>query len=49
MCAKTTVAVSSEFKENKMWLNGQEVSFDNNLRLQRCIKECKSDRLDMLI
>lgn len=38
MCAKTTVMASSNFTENKFWLNGKEEAFDN-FRLQNCLKE----------
>ncbi|EDW01104.1 diphosphomevalonate decarboxylase [Drosophila grimshawi] len=37
MCAKTTVAASESFKENRMWLNGDEQPFQANARLQRCL------------
>ncbi|KAF5279085.1 hypothetical protein FQA39_LY05763 [Lamprigera yunnana] len=40
MCAKTTVMASPNFKENKIWLNGKEESFENP-RLSNCLKELK--------
>ncbi|XP_031347473.1 diphosphomevalonate decarboxylase isoform X2 [Photinus pyralis] len=40
MRAKTTVMASPTFKENKIWLNGKEESFENP-RLQHCMKELK--------
>lgn len=40
MCAKTTIAASPQFKENKIWLNGKEETFDNP-RLLNCLKERK--------
>ncbi|KAF5273322.1 hypothetical protein FQR65_LT04744 [Abscondita terminalis] len=40
MCAKTTIMASPDFKENKIWLNGKEESFDNP-RLCNCLKELK--------
>lgn len=38
MCAKTTIMISKNFKENRLWLNGKEEDFDNP-RLSNCIKE----------
>lgn len=40
MRAKTTVMASPTFKENKIWLNGKEESFENP-RLLHCMKELK--------
>ncbi|GAB6021397.1 hypothetical protein CHUAL_004007 [Chamberlinius hualienensis] len=40
MCAKTTVAWSSNFKEDRFWLNGEEQNI-NNPRLQSCLTEIK--------
>jgi len=40
MCAKTTVSISPNFSEDKMWLNGVEETFDNP-RLQACLNESK--------
>lgn len=40
MCSKTTIAASPNFKENRIWLNGKEESFENP-RLLNCLKECK--------
>ncbi|XP_037938829.1 diphosphomevalonate decarboxylase [Teleopsis dalmanni] len=39
MCAKTTAAASPNFKQNRMWLNDEDVSFDDNPRVLRCLKE----------
>ena len=41
MCAKTTAAACSSFKEHRMWLNGEEVPFEENPRAMRCLKACK--------
>lgn len=41
MCAKTTAAASATFKRNIMWLNGEEVPFEDNPRVMRCLKERK--------
>ncbi|KNC24719.1 hypothetical protein FF38_05419 [Lucilia cuprina] len=38
MCAKTTAAACSSFKEHRMWLNGEEVPFEENPRIMRCLK-----------
>lgn len=39
LCAQTTAAASASFKRNVMWLNGEEVPFDSNERVMRCLKE----------
>ncbi|XP_017492751.1 PREDICTED: diphosphomevalonate decarboxylase, partial [Rhagoletis zephyria] len=39
MCAKTTIAASASFKCHIMWLNGEEVPFEENPRTMRCLKE----------
>ncbi|XP_044732781.1 diphosphomevalonate decarboxylase isoform X2 [Chrysoperla carnea] len=41
MCAKTTIMASPNFKENKIWLNGKEESFEN-YRLQNCLTEIRN-------
>ncbi|XP_055913961.1 diphosphomevalonate decarboxylase [Eupeodes corollae] len=41
MCAKTTAAASDKFEKNTMWLNGEEVPFEENPRVMRCIQELK--------
>lgn len=41
MSAKTTVAASAAFREHKMWLNGEEVPFEENPRIARCLEELK--------
>ncbi|KYN12825.1 Diphosphomevalonate decarboxylase [Trachymyrmex cornetzi] len=38
--AKTTVMISSDFKEDRIWLNGKEEDIKNT-RLQNCLKESK--------
>lgn len=40
MCSKTTVAIDPSFKQDRMWLNGKEETF-NNARLQNCLTESK--------
>lgn len=40
MHAKTTVAASETFTENKFWLNGVECSFEYP-RLLNCLAACK--------
>lgn len=40
MCAKTTVAISPNFSEDKFWLNGNEESLENP-RIQNCLKEIR--------
>ncbi|EDW86365.1 uncharacterized protein Dwil_GK17667 [Drosophila willistoni] len=37
MCAKTTISSWETFKANRMWLNGEEVTFEENARLMRCL------------
>ncbi|XP_004535244.1 diphosphomevalonate decarboxylase [Ceratitis capitata] len=39
MCAKTTAAAAASFKRHIMWLNGEEVPFEQNPRAMRCLKE----------
>eukprot|EP00099_Drosophila_melanogaster_P010985 NP_001285295.1 uncharacterized protein Dmel_CG8239, isoform B [Drosophila melanogaster] len=39
LCAKTTVTASESFETNRMWLNGEEVPFEESSRLQRCLNE----------
>lgn len=41
MCAKTTAAASETFEKNQMWLNGEEVPFEDNPRVMRCVRELK--------
>lgn len=41
MCAKTTAAASEKFEKNTMWLNGEEVPFEDNPRVMRCVRELK--------
>ncbi|KAH8413585.1 hypothetical protein KR222_000443 [Zaprionus bogoriensis] len=37
MSAKTTICASESFKQNRMWLNGEAVAFEDNVRLMRCL------------
>ncbi len=39
LCATTTVAVSDEFTEDKMWLNETEQLIHDNKRLINCLKQ----------
>ncbi|KAH8310182.1 hypothetical protein KR067_009358 [Drosophila pandora] len=39
LCAKTTITASESFYSNKMWLNGEEVPFEENTRILRCLNE----------
>uniref|UniRef100_A0A2L2YMZ7 Diphosphomevalonate decarboxylase n=1 Tax=Parasteatoda tepidariorum TaxID=114398 RepID=A0A2L2YMZ7_PARTP len=45
MCAKTTVACSDKFEEDKFWLNGKEQDLFNP-RLQNCLRELKKRAKD---
>lgn len=38
MSAKTTISASESFKQNRMWLNGDEVAFEDNPRVMRCVE-----------
>nr|XP_045594641.1 diphosphomevalonate decarboxylase-like [Procambarus clarkii] len=40
MCAKTSIAISPHFTEDKFWLNGKEESLENP-RIQNCLKEIR--------
>ncbi|XP_076623411.1 mevalonate diphosphate decarboxylase [Colletes latitarsis] len=40
LCAKTTVMISPQFKEDRMWLNGKEEDIKSP-RLQNCLAEIK--------
>lgn len=44
LCAKTTISAQPSFSEDKMWLNGAEVSIWENERLKHCIEHCKYKR-----
>ncbi|KAH8241141.1 hypothetical protein KR026_006177, partial [Drosophila bipectinata] len=39
LCAKTTITASKRFYSNIMWLNGEEVPFEENTRISRCLNE----------
>lgn len=38
MSANTTISASESFKQNRMWLNGDEVAFEDNARVMRCLE-----------
>ncbi|KAJ8675964.1 hypothetical protein QAD02_011750 [Eretmocerus hayati] len=40
LCAKTTIEINPEFKEDRIWLNGKEETMQNP-RLQNCLREIK--------
>ncbi|XP_014211273.1 diphosphomevalonate decarboxylase [Copidosoma floridanum] len=40
LCAKTTVMISPDFEQDKIWLNGCEESIEN-ARLQNCLREVR--------
>ena len=46
MHAKTTVAISSDFKSDRLWLNGVEESVDSNPRLVNCLREVRTRAKD---
>ncbi|GLT57050.1 hypothetical protein SLA2020_300520 [Shorea laevis] len=41
LCTTTTVAVSPTFQQDRMWLNGKEVSL-SGVRYQNCLREIRS-------
>lgn len=41
MHAKTTVALSSSFDQDRLWLNGTEESVESNPRLINCLREVR--------
>ena len=41
LCAKTTIAVSKNFNEDKFWLNGKKQDIRKDERTQRCLKEIR--------
>ena len=41
MYAKTTVAISKNFNEDKFWLNGKKQDIKKNERIQKCLKELR--------
>lgn len=41
MYAKTTVAISKNFNEDKFWLNGKKQDMKKNDRIQKCLKELR--------
>ena len=42
MHSKTTVAISSDFESDRLWLNGVEESVDSNPRLVNCLREVRT-------
>ncbi|GAQ91371.1 diphosphomevalonate decarboxylase [Klebsormidium nitens] len=38
LAATTTVAISPAFEEDKLWLNGKEVSISDSVRYQNCLR-----------
>ncbi|XP_022229828.2 diphosphomevalonate decarboxylase isoform X2 [Drosophila obscura] len=38
LCAKTTISASEGFQHNRMWLNDEELPFEEDSRLMRCLK-----------
>lgn len=42
LCTTTTAAVSSSFKDDRMWLNGSEVHIRENVRLTHCLNAIRS-------
>ncbi|KAH7287663.1 hypothetical protein KP509_32G068200 [Ceratopteris richardii] len=47
LSAITTVAVSPSFKEDRLWLNGKEVSLQGD-RYQNCLREIRSRATDVV-
>ncbi|XP_057476658.1 diphosphomevalonate decarboxylase 2-like isoform X2 [Actinidia eriantha] len=46
LCTTTTVAVSPRFDQDRMWLNGKEISLSGG-RYQRCLREIRSRASDV--
>ncbi|PSR92957.1 Diphosphomevalonate decarboxylase [Actinidia chinensis var. chinensis] len=46
LCTTTTVAVSPRFDQDRMWLNGREISLSGG-RYQRCLREIRSRASDV--
>lgn len=46
LCTTTTVAVSPSFDQDRMWLNGKEISLAGG-RYQNCLKEIRSRACDV--
>ncbi|XAR53500.1 Diphosphomevalonate decarboxylase [Bertholletia excelsa] len=46
LCTTTTVAVSPDFDQDRMWLNGKEISLAGG-RYQRCLRELRSRASDV--
>ncbi|RWS16855.1 diphosphomevalonate decarboxylase-like isoform X1, partial [Dinothrombium tinctorium] len=41
LCATTTVAISNTFKEDRMWLNGEEKTIESNKRLVNLLRHVR--------
>ncbi|OIV90964.1 hypothetical protein TanjilG_16924 [Lupinus angustifolius] len=46
LCTTTTVAVSPTFQQDRMWLNGKEISLSGG-RFQSCLREIRSHACDV--
>lgn len=46
LCTTTTVSVSPAFDQDRMWLNGKEISLSGG-RFQRCLKEIRARASDV--
>ncbi|KAJ7970573.1 Diphosphomevalonate decarboxylase [Quillaja saponaria] len=46
LCTTTTVAVSPSFEQDRMWLNGKEISLSGG-RYQNCLREIRSRARDV--
>ncbi|KAL6125502.1 hypothetical protein ACLB2K_073559 [Fragaria x ananassa] len=46
LCTTTTVSVSPSFSQDRMWLNGDEISLSGG-RFQRCLREIRSRACDV--
>lgn len=46
LCTTTTVSVSPSFDQDRMWLNGKEISLSGG-RFQRCLKEIRARASDV--
>lgn len=47
LCTTTTVAVSPSFDQDRMWLNGKEISLSGG-RFQSCLRETRSRASDVI-
>lgn len=46
LCTTTTVAVSPSFDQDRMWLNGKEISLSGG-RYQNCLREIRAQACDV--